>query len=242
MNEELKIINEENHIMRKEIEKMENKLNSLQASTQNLTEENTVLKREITGMIDRKDALTQSLERERVKSDIFEKENKTMKETVMTIDAQLKESSEQRTHWQERARCSESQVWELQLHLESREDSIKELTKECDALRDEKMQLIDLKSKLKSNLDKTAVTLKVLGEKNEELKETFEAVKAERDAKAETLHALEEILEKTKNEFTEVEKELLSFKLQNVRRRREWGNALYFIVSPMDAMKKRLTQ
>ncbi|CAL8096556.1 unnamed protein product [Orchesella dallaii] len=82
MNDELKIIKEENQIMRKEIEKMENELNSLQASTQNLTDENALLKREITSMIDRKDVLTQSLERERMKSDVFEKENKSMKETV----------------------------------------------------------------------------------------------------------------------------------------------------------------
>lgn len=58
------------------------------------------------------------------------------------LERQLKETEEQRSHWQERARCSESETWELQLYLEARDGNIKELNTECDSLREDKLKLI----------------------------------------------------------------------------------------------------
>lgn len=82
LNEELGIVKVENTALRKEIEKMESKLNALQASTQNLAEENQGLGNEIKMVSEIRDALKCTLEREKVRADQIRKDNEAMKDTV----------------------------------------------------------------------------------------------------------------------------------------------------------------
>lgn len=68
---------------------MENELNSLQASSQNLIDENKVLNAEMAILAEKKEKLIQSLDWERLRSEKFSKENVTMKETVCIFKYRL---------------------------------------------------------------------------------------------------------------------------------------------------------
>lgn len=62
---------------------MENELNSLQASAQNLSDENKILTGQITNMLDKRDKMVQSLDRERLRSDQLLKENTAIRDKVI---------------------------------------------------------------------------------------------------------------------------------------------------------------
>jgi len=220
-----------------ETEKIEGELNELQYKVELLNEEKYEIQKRMKSVAEKNEMLAQSLELEKKHSDQREGENFDLKRQANELKKQTRELTAQSTQWQERARSFESEVWELKMHLETRDKSIAQLQSSCNVLQKQNKEITTEKLQLESKLLKTKEKLENTVIEKRRVEEEIGEMVAQLETKAEVVSHLEKELQAKKQEHSSILKELYKFKLQNVRRRRVWGNTLYYVFSPIYAFR-----
>ncbi|XP_035714731.1 rho-associated protein kinase 1-like [Folsomia candida] len=240
MKAEVKRLEEENETKRNSMDKIENEFNSLQGKVQNLDELNKLYTKDAVVLKETIKALEQSLDSERIKSGTVCRDNANFKQEKRRLQEQLSDVSRQSHHWQERARSFESEAWALKMDLDMKDTQINDVRILHESLRTEKAELASEKEALAAQLKELSDKLDQSDNDREELSKKIGQIKAQVNDQVGRVAELQVSLEATKKQHSTTEKELLKYQVKNAKRRREWANALYFLVNPFDAFRRSL--
>ncbi|ODN04895.1 hypothetical protein Ocin01_01799 [Orchesella cincta] len=228
----------ENETLKEEYSNVLEEKSSLEWSLKSLSDENTRLNTDLRIRLEKKEMQVRSMELDRMRAEKFSRENEDLAKEANISKSQIKELASQKKHWQEKAMEWESKCYEQQLEMENREKAYEKLLDEKKEVSKENEILALSKSKLEKAVDEAKVKLEESTTERKALQLSCNECKDQLEDLEDQVQYLQSTLRRYKRENAEIRQKLYDCTLKNVHKRRVWGAALYFIVSPFEAFKR----
>ncbi|CAL8109583.1 unnamed protein product [Orchesella dallaii] len=228
----------ENETLKQEYAKVLEEKRSLEWSLKSLSDENTRLNTDLRIRLEKKEMQVRSMELDRMRAEKFSRENEGLEKEANISKSQIKDLATQKAHWQEKAIECESKCYELQLEMEQREKAYEKLLKDKKEVSMEKEILALSKSKLEKAVGEAKAKLEESTSERKALQLSCTECKDQLEDLEDQVQYLQTTLRRYKKENAEIRQKLYDCTLKNIQKRRVWGAALYFLVSPFEAFKR----